>query len=417
MRSGSGSRLRVLVIAYQFSPVLGSEFKAAWKMVHELSKYCEITVLFGDSDGLMGSTEFFDHYALSHQLPFRYFKVPAAPWQVYWAKRMTSMPLGLLFWILVKAWMRDAYKLACTLHQENPFDVAHQLGPIGFRNPGYLWKLNCRTIWGPIGGAQFINLRMIKNVRVNYFWEALIRNLITYYQGNSKYIRDAAIKYDGLSFANFENRTYFQKRFRRDGAVISEQGLEFAPGNLASSPTTHVQASRSLRVIWAGTLRGVKNTPMLCDILQSSHPNIDFIVLGDGPDAPMVKHIANVQSNVKYLGFLPRNELMELFSKSDLIMMTDLTAGNPAVLFEAIESGCVPLVPNIHGFASLLRPEVAFLVESTHYKDAVRQYTEILRQISSDITLLDRKKSALAIHQKSLTWESFARLHLANYFS
>lgn len=65
--------------------------------------------------------------------------------------------------------MRDAYKLACTLHQENPFDVAHQLGPIGFRNPGYLWKLNCRTIWGPIGGAQFINLRMIKNVRVNYF--------------------------------------------------------------------------------------------------------------------------------------------------------------------------------------------------------------------------------------------------------
>ena len=37
------------------------------------------------------------------------------------------------------------------IENEN-FDLIHNLNPIGYREPGYLWKLNLPYIWGPIGG-------------------------------------------------------------------------------------------------------------------------------------------------------------------------------------------------------------------------------------------------------------------------
>ena len=39
--------------------------------------------------------------------------------------------------------------------QQHHIDIVHQLNMIGFREPGYLWKIEDKLfVWGPIGGLK-----------------------------------------------------------------------------------------------------------------------------------------------------------------------------------------------------------------------------------------------------------------------
>ena len=40
------------------------------------------------------------------------------------------------------------------LHQQLRFNLVHQATFCGFREPGFLWKLDAPFLWGPIGGTQ-----------------------------------------------------------------------------------------------------------------------------------------------------------------------------------------------------------------------------------------------------------------------
>jgi hypothetical protein len=55
-----------------------------------------------------------------------------------------------------KAWQKAAWREARRLHADRPFDVVHQLNMTGFREPGYLWRLDAPFVWGPIGGGANI---------------------------------------------------------------------------------------------------------------------------------------------------------------------------------------------------------------------------------------------------------------------
>ncbi len=78
-----------------------------------------------------------------------------------WETRLRKLP-GT-FYPSYNMWHRRAFRIAQRLHEELQFDTIHQLNLCGFREPGYLWKLDAPFIWGPIGGGQ------------NYPWRFLQR--------------------------------------------------------------------------------------------------------------------------------------------------------------------------------------------------------------------------------------------------
>ena len=92
---------------------------------------------------------------LKESMRFEY--VPAKPWfykPVGTWKSIENSPLKPLMNFVDDLWLRDAYQVARVLHQQVQFDLAHQLTWVGFRFPGYLWRLDLPFVWGPIGGLE-----------------------------------------------------------------------------------------------------------------------------------------------------------------------------------------------------------------------------------------------------------------------
>ena len=403
-----GSRKRLLVVAYAFSPILGSEYRQAWELVNFFSRSYDVTVLFGDSDGLMGSTDHFDSYASARQLPFKAVKVEATPRQVHMARRMLRMPWGLFFPLLLKKWHDKALAIAQQLHSEEPFDVVHQLGPIGFRNPGHMWKLGCHSYWGPIGGAQFIDTSMIRDKWSAYYLEALFRNLSVRLQAYSPYIARAARGFDRLSYATVENARYFAQHYGRDGPVISDQGLY-------QIDIPDVEPDQApLRVVWAGSLIARKNVDLLLDAIRNAPSDIRFDVVGDGPLARSVAEAATTHPNLQFHGRLPRQEVMTVLRQSDVILLTSLSEANTAILFEGLENGCIPIAPRIHGFVSTLNDKVAYLIDQGNHEEAVRQIVQALMALQESGTRV-RYRAALKQHLPTLSWEALGRTHESQY--
>ena len=153
-------RRRILVSAYAFSPVLGSEPGVGWNICSRLAAYHDVTVLTRSwNEKLWPEDE-------QHKEEAERFMRDNGPIQGLTIHFVSSPPLSRLlqthphvslrspfYFQGYAAWQRAAYREAVRLHRERPFDVTHQLTTTSFREPGYLWKLDVPFIWGPTGGG------------------------------------------------------------------------------------------------------------------------------------------------------------------------------------------------------------------------------------------------------------------------
>lgn len=406
----SSNKKRILIIAYAFSPILGSEYRQPWELCSKIAEQFDVTLLFGDSDGLMGTFSTFDQFPEKDDLNYKIIKVPSSALMMALAKVTLKMPFALLFPILLKLWHRKAYKIAKQLHDSNPFDVAHQLGPIGFRNPGYIWKLSCKTYWGPIGGAQYINRKMITRKWSKYSLEAFVRNISVRAQYLSPYISNAARNFDELSFATLENRDYFQLHFDRKGSIISDQGL-----NVGATFDSKKKAKHdNMKVAWAGSLTPRKNVSALLEIIKATPKEIEFNIMGDGPMKSALMKLAIDYPNIVFHGRLKREDVQRILRGCDVILLTSLSEANTAILFEGIENGCIPVAPNINGFASVINSDVGRLIDQFDFK----QYVDETVQALIDLQDYDKRGEihlALREHLSTLSWQALSLAHTQHY--
>lgn len=406
----TANRMRVLMIAYAYSPSMGSEYRHAWELSHELSKHHDLTLLFGDSDGRMGSFNSYDQYQAKNKDSVYAIKVEVSLVEKAIARLMLRMPFSLFFAFLLRFWHIRAFKIAKALHADQPFDVVHQLGPIGFRNPGYCWKLDTLTYWGPIGGAQYVNLKMVRRKFSLYFFEALIRNIDVSLKRLSPYVRNAALRFDRLSFATPENKAYFGKFFMRDGEIISDQGLRH--------DTKHELFARKrgkgLVVAWGGTLNARKNIDLLIAIAERCPIDIEFRVMGDGPMRDVLEHAADQNPRIKVLGHLERVKVQEVLDGSDAILLTSLSEANTAILFEGIENGCIPIAPKINGFSACLNDSFAVIYPNENWDNSISAAVKGLRELLQS-EILAQKRASLKREISNLTWRALAQKHMRYY--
>jgi len=153
-------RRRILVSAYLFSPVMGSEQGVGWNICSRLSAYHDVTVLTrswneklwpGDEKHREDAERFMRERAPIPGLTIKFVDSPALS-RLLQPRPHVSLRSPFHFQGYA-AWQRAAYREAVRLHREQPFDVTHQLTVATFREPGYLWKLGVPFIWGPIGGG------------------------------------------------------------------------------------------------------------------------------------------------------------------------------------------------------------------------------------------------------------------------
>ena len=330
----------ILVLAYQLSPSKGSEYSVAWNYVTRMSKYNHLTVLYGVSGTHLGDCEEMEEFAKTKGLPnVTFVCVKPNRWTnaLNWCNRHNF--LNYTFYFAYQAWQKQVYKEAKNLIKYEKFDLIHFVGPIGYREPGYLWKLNLPYMWGPIGGANKASTILLWKSSTLAKFKFSFRNFANELQ--LKYLlrlKKALAKTDLLLTAMSENQKIFKSRFNKDSIYLPENSISTE----IKLNTSKFKNCTNYHIVSIGSLVAGKTVNILLEALALVKHKEKIIVdiVGNGPERQTLEALAQklqLQNLIHWHGQLPRNKAVELFNNAHLHVITSAKEGNPTTIWEAYD--------------------------------------------------------------------------------
>jgi glycosyltransferase involved in cell wall biosynthesis len=382
-----------------------------WHWVTSLANYCRLTVLTesGFQKEIESSLAKVD---LKYPPCFHYVDVGNRARRRFWAHG------DWRFYWDYRKWQLDAYRLAIELLAERSFDLVHHLNMIGYREPGYLWRLKVPFVWGPVGGhgqmpwAFFTILGLPGSV---YYGT---RNLLNTVQARTSLrVRAAARNAVAIIAATKEDQWAIRQIHGRNAAVVNEQGAACAaPPRKRGS----IGIESHLNVAWAGVFRGRKALPILLRAVARTGQSDRFRlhVLGNGPEWVRWQRLAGdlgLNRITRWYGRIDHAKALEVMRCCDVLAFTGLLEGTTAVIMEAMEMGLPVLCHDTCGFGDVVDESCGIKIPVRSPAHSIEQFAESLLLLADDPSLVDRLGRGAYRRAESLTWDSKAREMIALY--
>ncbi|MEZ6116171.1 MAG: glycosyltransferase [Pirellulaceae bacterium] len=334
MNTHASRRSRVLQISYACHPGMNSEPGVGWNRAVQSAKYCDTWVICE----LQYSSDI-ERYLSQHGpvagLHFFYVRTLRLEWLL--------MQVPGCFYLSYHFWHLRAQRIAKRLHQQHQFDLVHQVGYCGYREPGYGWKLKIPFIWGPVGGTQNLPVRFTFCLGG---WKGIgewCRSLI-----NSLQMRTSRRVFHALRVAKVviaANSTNQADLSRMAGRPVEQ----FFEAGCSPEDGVPERSDRStLRLLWSGQLEAWKAFPLLLRSLARQKGSLPFelTVIGQGSQQARWQSMSNqlgLAQHIRWLGALQPAEARLHFASAHALVFTSLRDTTGSALFQALEVG-LPIV-------------------------------------------------------------------------
>lgn len=276
------------------------------------------------------------------------------------------------------------------------------------------------SIKGLINAIKYLNIKGKKNILYHYDQPDFLTIFIIFYSRliNYKIIVDivedySVIELDGLKLKNkikILSKNLFVKflNYYADTVVVISKNLynKVIKYNVLESKIVHIPISINIKEYVKKKEEGKKNPVKLFyggsfgdkdginflleafNEISIDFPNIILNLSGSPALSYKEKFFLQLQKynnlNISYLGFLPREEYLELLLTSDILFMLRVNSeyakmGFPFKLGEMLATGNPVITTKIEGIKDFLEDmENALLVESNSSKDIVRAIKYII---------------------------------------
>lgn len=371
-------RPRVLLLAHACNPYLGSESSVGWNRAVTTARYADTWVICEQQSS---AEDIARHERVHGRIAGLHFEfIPRRKWEEI-ACRIPGV-----FQLPHNCWHRRAFRLARKLHRELQFDLVHQVTLCGYREPGYLWKLDAPFVWGPVGGSQNFPWRFLREAGPRGAIHESLRTVVNHAQLRfSPRVRQAVRRASVLLAANSTN----QRDFAHVHGVRPVLQLETGVDRVAEAPPGRRKPGEPLRILWVGQFRPWKGLPLLLKALAGMPAEAPYRlrVLGSGRLGGSWRRLARktgVDAHTTWMEWLPREEALRQYSWADVFMFTSLrdTSGN--VVLEALAAG-VPVVCLDHqGAHDMVTDACGIKIPVTTPKDVVTRLAEAIQELAGD---------------------------------
>lgn len=378
------TRLRVLVSAYACSPYKGSEPGVGWGLISELAKYHDLWVIV-EEEKFRLDIERFQASAPDLLKSVRFYFVHKQ--RNRWLRKLWPPSY---YWYY-RRWHQDAFHLALQLHQEVSFDLAHQLTMVGYREPGYLWKLDTPFVWGPVGGMGLFPWRFLPVVGGYGMLYYLGYNLFNWLQMNFLVRPKQAAKRAASGFANgliaatSENLDGAAKHWNCASMVMTEVGLPRKP----IQQILERKVDEPLRLIWTGIHIPRKALNIALQALNRIPADVkwELHVLGKGPRTKAWQQLAKrlgIRTRCHFYGWVPREKALEVMQIAHGMLITSLRDLTSTVTVEALALG-LPIICLDHcGFAGVVDETCGVKIPVTTPNEVVVAMAQAVEQLARD---------------------------------
>jgi glycosyltransferase involved in cell wall biosynthesis len=419
-------RLNVLIASHEFSPEQGSECAVGWNIATKLTKYHDVTVLCADGPALFPEiyrqavVRYFKRHGHVSGLKVVYVKQPPAT-QRYarinrkLMKATNNIGWQLLYYIGIDSWHKAALKKAHYLGLHN-FDVTHQLTPISFLRPGYLWKTGLPFFWGPLGGMYKVPHKFARSGGVvSLAFESLRSVNIERQVRFSSNFKNAVRKAIKIWVITEDERRVISKI----SGAKSEMMIDTAPPPDINGHIRRHDCTKPLKLCWSGRMESRKALPILFHAITrlNQRNNVMLDILGDGPELSRWKTVARRLSltNIKWHGRLPYTQALEIMGQSDLFVHTSFREAASMVLLEAMGWGMPVICHDTCGMATAVNHSCGIKVPFSSPQMSIRGFQDAINAFLYKPGLLEYCSRGALRRVKELSWDAKAE-HIARAY-
>ena len=397
--------LSILINAYACSPGMGSEPGMAWNWCVNLAKHCELHII---TEG-----EFREKIeAALKTLPrgenmhFYYNLVSDEIRKMCWNQG------DWRFYTYYKVWQWKTYEMAKDICRHTHIDILHQLNMIGFREPGYLWKIeDIPFVWGPIGGLKQFPEAYLKGAGLKMRLFNRLKNRINVHQiRHDKRVTAALHKASLLISSIPDSYTAIKKYQHLESIIIPETGCFNAP-----DVSTERFDEKTFHALWVGKFDFRKQLPLaLRALAQTKNKHIILDIYGTGSETQVntVKQLAKelgIAGQIIWHGNQPNQVVIDAMRRGQLFFFTSVSEDTSTVVLEAISNRLPVLCFNTCGMASVIDEKVGHKIELTNPRQSIIDFAEALNRFEKNRSLLKACSLNCKERQEELSWENKAK--------
>ena len=397
--------INVLINAYACNPHWGSEPGMAWNWISSLAKHCNLFIIT-EGEWKKEIEEAVAVHPYKEHLHFYYNPVSDK------IRRMCWNQGDWRFYWYYRKWQKKTLTIAQQICREQKIDVLHQLNMIGFREPGYLWKIeNIPFVWGPIGGMELMPLSFLKGTSKSQYIKAWVKNVINDWQRkHHPRVLQAIHKASALIAATKGCADVIQEYHHQNVVLINETGC----GKNDSPENLHDFHKSGLELMWVGKFDSRKQLGLaIATMEQLKDISVKLHIVGDGTEAES-EHYRNmasqsgVDSQIVWHGLLPNQEVQKMMKRSDLLLFTSIMEGTPHVVLEAVKNNLPILCIKTCGQGEVVDSTIVCTIPLTNPQESVSDFASQIRMLYRHRERLQKMSKACNDKQIELSWDSKA---------
>lgn len=411
-------RLKILLSAFFCSPYRGGEAAVGWNVAVGLAKIHDVTVICGDLERSAPMNADLKRYQAEQEMPdgLAICHVQAEGSARLLCELHTIPGLWHSYYLAYRLWQKQALRVAGRLHAEDPFDIVHHLNIIGYREPGYLWQLGAPFFWGPLTGAPQVPFSYLHDFGLNERIHWSIRNVINKVQMRGWWrVRRAASVAARIWTVSAEDSIMVRDLWNARASGMIETGCQAPAGNQPRGR----ELNQCLKVVWSGLFQGIKALPLLLralPLLDNQDWTLD--VLGVGPEERKWRKLTTqlgLNGKVKYHGFLPRVQALQVMDGADLLVHSSVKEGTPHVVLEALSMGLPVVCHDCCGMSYAVTSECGIKIPLRDPKTSVNGFKAALQSLQEDPLHYNRLSAGALKRAGELTWENKVAVLCAEY--
>lgn len=332
------SRPRVLVFAYAGAPDTGSEPGAGWGVIRTVAEFADCVVLTGPEH-----TPGIHRWIETHSDPALTFVEVAEPPGSWLAKHHR-----ITWFLLYLHWLERAFETGRQLHEHARFDAIYHATYSTYWLPTPAIDFDVPCIWGPVGGAVTTPWSL---------WRALG------WRGIPGEVLDrVAVRL--LSHLPATRRTWRRaaKRLVQNQETLARLPLDLRPTAQILNHALFIETparplcERGDYCALIGALEPRKGPRLAIHALAHTPDDVRLVVIGDGPERPMLERLGRrlgVAKRIEFRGRMSREETLGILSGAAAAVFTGLREEGGIALAEAMVYG-VPVVVIANGGAETI---------------------------------------------------------------
>jgi glycosyltransferase involved in cell wall biosynthesis len=390
----------IVLNAYACAPKRGSEPGMAWNWVIHLAKYCKLHVITegewrDDIEAALGKLPY------SENIKFYYNPVSDEIRQMCWNQG------DWRFYYYYRKWQKEALHIAKTIIQNNSIDIVHQLNMIGFREPGYLWKIeNKPFVWGPIGGLKQFPISYLESASLKMKLFNLLKNQLNLFQLKQSKRVDKALKRANLLISSIpDSYNALKKHKGYESIIIPETGCY----------TTDIERSlnfenEEFHILWVGKFDFRKQLILALKALaETKNKKIILDIYGDGSivqklQAKQLAVTLNITNQVIWHGNQSNEQVMNAMQESHLFFFTSVNEDTSTVVLEALSNNLPVLCFDACGFGAVVDENIGIKIPLTNPSRSILEFADKLNYLFKNREVLKKMSTNCKVRQEELSW-------------